>query len=396
MAARSGRGYRGTMLSRAGIIITLVGGLAAAVLPCREARAEDPRDTGVVADRLGREVEDVALVGGASLRAYPYAFYTPETSLAFGAGGTLTWKDTQRGPDQRPNSALLAVTYTTRSQLIVALDPEYTTPNGKWLLDSYFGYKKYPDKYWGIGPETPAEAEEELEPRILDIQLGAQRSLGGPWLAGPELVFLKYDPREYEPDGSLASGEVDGADGGLSAGLGATVSYDTRSRRFSPDSGLYAQASLRFFDPALGSDHSFEQLILDVRHYRTLRPGLVLALQGWTHSSGGTPPFNMLAQLGGSSLLRGYWTGRYRDRQAVVVQAEARFAIRGRLGGAAFAGAGTVADAFGDLRLDTLRPSLGGGLRWVFDRDANLKLRLDMGFGQDGQSGVYATVMEAF
>lgn len=341
-------------------------------------------------------VAEVPFLGGSTLRAYPYVYYTPETDVAYGGGATYTWRDSRRGPGQRPNSILAAVTFTTRNQLILSLDPEITTSDDQWLLDGYLGYKRYPDKFWGLGADAPAAAEEEFEPLIWDLQLGAQRRVRGSFLAGPSYVFMDYRPRELEADGQLADGGVPGAEGGLSSGLGLVGTYDSRDRRFSAERGTWAQAQVRLFGTALGSDWTFQQVIIDLRRYLPLAPGRVLALQAYTHTNGGAPPFNMLAMVGGSSRLRGYWTGRYRDRKALVLQAEARFALTGRLGGVAFAGAGSVGDEFRDWQLSEMKPSLGAGLRYLFDPDANLKLRLDFGFGEAGQNGVYVTVDEAF
>ncbi len=375
----------------ASLLITL--GLGASAALAQEA-PEQLREPGPGLESVSAEVP---LGGGSTLKAYPFVFYTPETDLAFGAGGTLTWRDDRRGPDQRPNSLLAAVTYTTRHQLTISLDPEYRTPDNRWLFDGYFGYKDYPDKFWGIGPDAPASAEENFAPLIWDVQASALTVLGdSPFLVGPSYVLMSYEPHDLEPDGQLASGTIPGAEGSLSSGFGAIGAFDTRDHLFSPGEGYYLETKLRFFFPALGSDYTFQQLIVDLRHYRTLKPGLVLAVQAFSHSISGDAPFNMEAMLGGSSLLRGYWTGRYRDRKAAVLQAEARFDLVGRLGGAVFAGGGLVGDEFRDWRSSEIKPSVGLGLRFVFDREANLKLRLDVGFGEAGQSGVYVTVKEAF
>ncbi|HPF71593.1 MAG TPA: hypothetical protein PLQ13_13035, partial [Candidatus Krumholzibacteria bacterium] len=219
---------------------TLLCGLLTATAACLAAMpaagqvAPQPHDT-AVKPPMDPERATIDFIGGTSLKAYPYAYYTPETHLAFGGGASLSWRLRELGPDQQPGSVLAAVTYTTRSQLIVALDPEFTTRDGQWLVDPYFGFKDYPDKFWGIGPEAPASAEEDFTPRILDIQLGAQKSLGGAWRAGPSYVLMKYEPGDLEQQGQLAAGTVPGAEGGISSGLGAVVAYDSRDKRFSAE-----------------------------------------------------------------------------------------------------------------------------------------------------------------
>ena len=56
---------------------------------------------------------------------------------------------------------------------------------------------------------------------------------------------------------------------------------------------------------------------------------------------------------------------------------------------------GGVAPRAGAFRLDQLRPSYGGGLRYMLDRKEKLTLRVDAGFG-NGISGLYFNIREAF
>jgi hypothetical protein len=94
--------------------------------------------------------------------------------------------------------------------------------------------------------------------------------------------------------------------------------------------------------------------------------------------------------------MRGYYLGRFRDRNMIAVQAEYRIVpIWWRLGAVVFGGFGDVADEPGDFALGDLKYSIGGGFRFLLIPAERIALRADFGFG-DGDSGFYITLGEAF
>lgn len=159
------------------------------------------------------------------------------------------------------------------------------------------------------------------------------------------------------------------------------------------------EASLLFYQPSFGYDYRFRQLILDGRLYRPLgRASRVLAIQGTGTFMTGTVPFNNLALLGGESTMRGYYLGRYRDKNLLAVQSEVRwlpFGFSRRWGGTLFGALGTVAPSLDAVRLDQVRWAVGGGVRFLFFQRKDVYLRADLGFTREG-SGLYFSLGEAF
>jgi hypothetical protein len=100
--------------------------------------------------------------------------------------------------------------------------------------------------------------------------------------------------------------------------------------------------------------------------------------------------------LGGDAIMRGYYLGRYRDRNLVCCQVEYRVVpVVWRLGVVGFLGFGDVADRIKNLRFGDFKYSYGFGLRYIFNREQKFNMRLDFGFGK-GTSGIYITGSEAF
>ena len=98
-------------------------------------------------------------------------------------------------------------------------------------------------------------------------------------------------------------------------------------------------------------------------------------------------------------MMRGYYNGRYRDRNFIGSQTELRYRVSDRFGLDAFLGTGEVAHkAFSAAQL---KPDYGGGVRYFFDTEKGLSIRADYGIGQKPagekrESGFYIALGEAF
>ena len=101
----------------------------------------------------------------------------------------------------------------------------------------------------------------------------------------------------------------------------------------------------------------------------------------------------MLSELGGSRRMRGYYKGRYRDKNSAVLQVELRQKIYRRHGVAMWAAAGNVFPDFKRISFAHTLPEIGIGYRFEFKNRINI--RLDMGVGRNG-TGINFNVNEAF
>ena len=93
-------------------------------------------------------------------------------------------------------------------------------------------------------------------------------------------------------------------------------------------------------------------------------------------------PFYFQPTLGSSTTLRAYRTQRFRDRSALLVQAEYRYAVNPFLMAAVFGDAGQVAPDWGSFRMREFRNDVGFGLR--FGSELGVALRTDVAFGDEG------------
>lgn len=331
-----------------------------------------------------------------SLVALPYAYYTPETKFAFGAGAIYSFRPSGGSPAERPSNVRIALTYTQLKQIILAFLPEFYIENENYLCSGYYGFYKYPDKYWGIGNDTPESAEEDYEPIYFKSHTNVQRRIMPGLYVGLRYQYEYIDLKKTEAQGVLQYGTIPGSEGGSASGLGIIINHDTRNHIYQPSSGFYNQMYAVFFGRALGSDYTFKLVSIDLRKYFSVCGSHILALQTYDSFISGEPPFQMLNMFGSSYWMRGYYFGRYRDRNMITFQAEYRFPIFWRVGAVGFVGCGDVSNDVEKFQIGNFKYSLGFGFRFMFDRQEKINARVDIGFGKGGNSGIYALVVEAF
>ena len=331
----------------------------------------------------------------ARLIGLPFIYYTPETKLAFGAGGVFSFRAGQNKELARTSSVWAYASYNLARQFNVLIKPEiYLKANGL-ILSGVLHYERAPQKFYGVGNDTASTDVESFTPRIFAVQMGVKRRVLGNLFGGLQFDFERMTMEELEPGGLLDTGEIIGSRGGQMAGMGASLDWDTRDAVLFPRRGTFLQLSADAFGPMAGSDFTFNRIKLDLRKYLTLGTDRVLALQAYLLSTGGDVPFHKLALLGGESLLRGYYRGRFRDKGLVLLQAEFRALVTRRIGFAGFAGLADIFPGFGDLKDGKFKFSVGSGLRYVLNKNEGSTLRMDLAWGR-ASFGLYITAQEAF
>jgi outer membrane protein assembly factor BamA len=165
------------------------------------------------------------------------------------------------------------------------------------------------------------------------------------------------------------------------ASVAATI--DNRDVPGNPRAGgRYHLAVSRFADRA--QRQSFTQLAAEVeQHVSVWTRQRLFTLRGMAVSSitdgGGNVPFHLQPTLGGSRVLRGFVTNRFRDRNVLAVQAEYGWDVLPFLSAVAFVEAGSVIARWRDFDFESLRTDYGLGFR--FGSARTVAFRTDVAFG---------------
>lgn len=191
-----------------------------------------------------------------------------------------------------------------------------------------------------------------------------------------------------------------GHNGFNSVGLGLGLLQDNRHNVLNVRKGLFSELAFLHYNPAWGSTNEFTSILTDTRVYKPIGKNNVIAAQFLGQFKFGDVPFNQLALMGGESIMRGYYLGRYRDRNQLVAQVEYRFLpipfkFTNRLGFAVFASTGSVFNEFNNLSISNFLISGGAGLRFLLFPKKDIWTRLDFAFTEES-SGFYLFIGEAF
>jgi hypothetical protein len=178
------------------------------------------------------------------------------------------------------------------------------------------------------------------------------------------------------------------------AAITLPMQWDSRDHEQFPRSGWFVDGRTTVYRRSVGSDFDAETFAVGINRYLPMSDGDVLALRAFVRSTSGDAPFFLLSTFGGSKDLRGYPSGRYRDRMMYAVQGEYRWQVNEDWIVTGFAGVGEVARDFGEIGKNFL-PAGGIGVRYVLSKKHRISLSADLAAGKDGAE-FYFGVGEAF
>lgn len=268
----------------------------------------------------------------------------------------------------------------------------HIAPKGRYRIDYHLYFYSFPADFWGIGYEMgdndanksdmkrwQAQAEVSFLFRVADnFYIGPMASYDyviGKHIERPELL-QGMDQHTWN------------------VGAGVSLVYDSRDNLTNPHRGIFLNINQMFRPGFMGNDYAFSTTAFRFDAYQRLGKGTVLAEDIRANLNFGNPSWGMMAELGGTHSMRGYYEGRYRDKHSLEATVELRQHVWKRNGIVVWVGAGTIFPKFSALRSKQILPNAGVGYRWEFKKNVNV--RLDYGFGKSGQSGFLFNINEAF
>lgn len=268
----------------------------------------------------------------------------------------------------------------------------HIAPKGRYRIDYHLYFYSFPADFWGIGYEMgdndanksdmkrwQAQAEVSFLFRVAD------NFYIGP-MASYDYVIGKHIERQ-----ELLQGMDQHT---WNVGAGVSLVYDNRDNLTNPHRGICLNINQMFRPGFMGNDYAFSTTAFRFDAYQRLGKGTVLAEDIGANLNFGNPSWGMMAELGGTHSMRGYYEGRYRDKHSLEATVELRQHVWKRNGIVVWVGAGTIFPKFSALRSKQILPNAGVGYRWEFKKNVNV--RLDYGFGKSGQSGFLFNINEAF
>ncbi len=327
--------------------------------------------------------------------AYPTLSYAPETSWEIGVASALVYyakNDTLNRLSEASGFSFI----TLQGQYGAHFEHALYSDKNKWFALGKLKFQSYPLSYYGIGPDISGDELAVANANFILIRERFLRNVKGHWYLGAEIDYerlsnVSFDWLQDQP----SAGTILGENGYSNLGLGLGLIYDNRHNVLNVRHGFLSEIGCLFNEPAWGSTNKLRTIFIDNRAFFKVTDKNVLGFQMIGQFSKGEVPFNQLSMIGGETIMRGYYLGKYRDKNLLALQTEHRwlpFKFSKRIGGAVFAGVGSVSP---NLDFKKLFWSAGGGLRVLIFPKRDIFTRVDVGFTPDGP-GFYMYIGEAF
>jgi len=325
---------------------------------------------------------DFSIIGG------PH--YSSETKLGLGLVASGLYRVDPTDKTISPSNISIYGDITTSGFYMIGIGGNTIFPKGKYRIDADLAFSSFPSKYWGIGYENGrADHYSEYTADEVRVKIDFLTQFVKNAYIGVTGNFRNIAGKSFDEIEILNGAKKHNT----AAGGGLIASYDSRDFIPNPYKGIYLKLEYLYYPKFMGSSFTFSKTEFIARYYTRVWNGGIMAfdLNGIFNTS--ETPWSMIAQLGNSRQMRGYYEGRYRDRNLLQIQAELRQHIYRRSGAAVWVGAGNVFSKLADFEFSHTLPNFGVGYRWEFKSRVNV--RLDYGIGK-GESAFYFSINEAF
>lgn len=327
---------------------------------------------------------DFSIIGG------PH--YATDTKLGLGLVAAGIYRSDPTDSLLLPSNVSLFGDVSTVGFYLLGVRGTHIFPRDRYRAVYTLYFYSFPCKFWGMGFDMGDNDDNKSDMKRWQVHVKGSFlwNLGSNLFLGPSLAYDYIIGKDMERP-ELLAGMDRHTD---NYGVGFTFMLDNRDNLTYPHRGYYVNLTQMVRPRFMGNDYAFSTTELQMNAYQQPWRGAVLAEDIRSTFNFGNPSWGMMAQLGGSSAMRGYYEGRYRDKHMIEVTVELRQHVWKRNSITAWLGAGTVFPKFSQMRSRHILPNFGLGYRWEFKKNVNV--RLDYGFGKSGQRGFLFNINEAF
>ncbi len=320
--------------------------------------------------------------------------YSATTGLGLGLLGTATYSADRSDPTLPRSNASVYSNMTTAGFFVVGLRGNHIFPHENFQLDYKVNLSTFSTSYWGMGYANADNDDNETDYRRNRINAMARFmvKLAPNTYIGPFVNYRVTQASDVNEDFSYLWQGQDKTIHTYTAGLSFT--YDSRDFMLNASKGVFVQIDQTFTPRCFGNGkYNFSTTEATFATYGKLWKGAILAGELHGQFNYGHIPWSQLATVGSNDRMRGYYEGRYNDKNVIEGQVELRQHIKGRNGVVAWV---ALANAFPDFKNIAWRytlPNAGVGYRWEFKKRINI--RVDYGFTRNG-GGFIFNINEAF
>lgn len=328
---------------------------------------------------------DFGIIGG------PH--FASDTGAGLGLVASATYSTDRSDSTLERSNASLYSDMTSKGFLMIGLRGNNFFPHNRVRMDYRLYVYTFPSYLWGFGyDQSDTDANKSKYSRTkFEVMTRLLYRLDRHSYVGPIVRYQyvhAYKLKDIAPQ-LLTGMPMTVSD----LGVGLSYTLDSRDFMLNASRGWFVQIDLTSNPHFLGNKNTYYTAEAQIATYRQAWRGAIIAGELHTRQSTGRVPWPMLAEVGSSNRMRGYYEGRYRDKNVIEAQVELRQHIWHRNGIALWLGAAEVFDEYQNMRFKHILPNAGVGYRWQFKKGVNV--RLDYGFSRNG-GGFIFNINEAF
>ena len=326
---------------------------------------------------------DMSIIGG------PH--YSSDTKFGLGLVAAGFYRSNPADTLSQPSNVSLYGDIATTGFYMLGVRGDHIFTNDRFRIDYNLYFYSFPRYFWGIGYDRGMDMANKSKFKELYVDASVDmlwRALPHFYI-GPAVEFGYVNARQQERP-ELWNGQARHI---ATYGAGFRLQYDTRDNFTAPNRGWLLQLEQRICPKFLQNRYAFSYTDFRACFYRNLWNGSVMALRYHGRLAYGNVPWNMMSMFGGSSVMRGYYDGRFRDKGEMDLTLELRQHVWHRNGLVLWVGAGTVFPKISNIQFRKILPNAGIGYRWEFKKLTNV--RLDFGIGKGEKSFIFS-INEAF
>lgn len=320
--------------------------------------------------------------------------YSATTGFGLGFLGTATYSADRTDATLPRSNASIYSNMTTGGFFMVGLRGNHIFPHEKFQLDYKVNLSTFSTSFWGIGYANADNNNNQTDYRRNRINAMARFmiKLAPKTYIGPFINYRVTQARNIDTDYSYLWQGQDKTVRAYTAGVSFT--YDSRDFMLNASRGVFLQIDQTFTPRCFGNgNYNFSSTEATFATYGKLWKGAILAGELHGMFNYGHTPWAFLAEVGSNDRMRGYYAGRYADKNIIEGQLELRQHIKGRSGVAAWVALANAFDKFNNIAWRRTLPNAGVGYRWEFKKRINI--RIDYGFTRKG-GGFIFNINEAF
>ena len=329
----------------------------------------------------------------------PILTSTPETGVRFGGALEYFFNAKEKGKNTEARGSYVhgQITYSTKSQLDLSSSWQIFGRGERYVFRGNAGFQRFNERYWGVGNNTVNNDDFNGQfYNRLYFESRTYKLLTNQNYVGLAVNFSDTYNLTYSKSLNNSDLQVAGINGSKVFGLGPAFLHEGRDFPFSAHKGSYLEVYYQYHFPVLGDQYNYGEWMLDWRKFIPVSNLNTLAFQFMNRTTIGDVPLREMPRLGSSNLMRGFFTGRFRDKSFTAAQSEFRFHIWRWLYGSAFGAVGIVGESISSYESNNTRYAGGAGLRFLVNKKNRMFVRLDYARNSTGGSAFYIKLNEAF